>query len=626
MNFIQEKSETQCDLYLTGSQVADYIVKGLYAGLKQRDGLPTHLPLVLQNNDEYVNAGFIDSLPCTIIRDLNVSNVSLHLVHQGNLKISIYVLIGSGEVFHSSDHIVSGNHRSRIELASTCFQDPNARLIYFRIQTISEDATLCDWFYTIPVPEWAEDIKPLQIISRSLGDSPSLIGRFSKHCKRLSELKLSYPELKYLPTPHLKIYESDSLSYKKSKDLISTLLKKHVTLVANPYNLGGGGNMCLAVNEEIISKKSTSQFAMLDSDTVLPFRTFYWSSLVASNMARLGVSRVRVPIVLYSSQPNKVLESGGLFGRGNWGIVSSTPTQPCIQPLHHRGLISNPKLQAELAEIGYTDYPPFIFSLFFAEKHQLASHFIPIPFFLRGDDIEMGLHLRSANIPCEVDGVLLVFQEPKHSLWHEWMAILHGTCLVLAAAASEERIDTGFYDLQKYFNIRAAAHSRIHDITGLKTYELVLDRLLELLQWPEQELVARFHDPAVYLTNRDLNTSFNVANYRTVEEITRKGELTKTEFIRVPFLYFEPDLVGALGEDTQLPQKIGLVNKTQQTASIIDPYSVESSTVKLIQNRIEDKSRELFDKNSKELARRCLCLTDRAQIIKQYLSKYPIKF
>ena len=40
-------------------------------------------------------------------------------------------------------------------------------------------------------------------------------------------------------------------------------------------------------------------------------------------------------------------------------------------------------------------------------------------FFLRGDDIEMGMHLQENNIPCQVNGWLVVFQEPKHSLWHE---------------------------------------------------------------------------------------------------------------------------------------------------------------------------------------------------------------
>ena len=621
------KSVFNQDLYLLGASSPDFLTKGLYAGLKARNGIPTPLPLVLEEGDEYVNAGFLDGMPCSLIREAEIQTLNLHVTHNGSLRASVYLMLQSGEVYHCLDHLCEGEEalESTLKIPSTVLDDPNGHIIYFRIQSVSGKATLHDWFFTAPTIKGEAETTPLTMISRSLGDSPILIKRYYKLLNEYSELKKRHPHIRFFPAPQLEIYESDPEALRISASLLISEHRDSIKLYANPYNLGGGGNMCLAVYESVIRRQEKNQFAMLDSDTILPFRTFYFASIKAALLHLNSFSQVRVPVVMYASKPNQVLESGSLFGRGNWGIISETPSQPCIMALHHGERLEEKSTHAALAGITHTDYPPFIFSIFSATKHQLATHFLPTPFFLRGDDIEMGQHLRSAGIPCEVDGSLVVFQEPKHSLWHEWMAILHGTCLVLSAAANENRCENGFPELERYFRARLNSHALIHDLNGLTTYECVLDRLMDLTQWPVEEIVTRFHDPEHYLSRRDLNRGFTPANFKMVEALMQgSAKLSAKEFIQIPFLYFEKEYFSLVQPESPPPNKIAMINSSQKTAAILEPIAIDPATMKETRDRIIEKATALFSGDCSDLANRCLKLTDRKEIISQYLSRYPL--
>lgn len=607
--------------YLIGYSKPTFIAKGLHAGLKERGGLPTSLPLVLEEGDEYVNAGYLDALPCGLIKETEIKNAYLYIDHVGEIKVSFYVLLDSGRIYHCSDYLL-GENELIVEVPVSSWEDVNGKLIFFRIEPRASKAILNYWFYTIQSEDWMDDVEPVTLISRSLGESPTLINRYMILCQEYYNIKKRYPMLKLLPIPQLKVYESSQESYKIAMRKLKSGYNKHICLKKNDYNLGGGGNMCLAMYQEVIRSQKTGQFGMLDSDTILPFRTFYLASLKAALMAKNGESKVKVPIILYTREPNKVLESGALFGRGNWGIISEYPTQPCIQPLHNGDLISNSTIQAELSGTGYTDYPPFIFSLYSAPKKQIVTHFLPTPFFLRGDDIEMGQHLRRANISCEIDGSLLVFQEPKHSLWHEWMAILHGTCLVLTAAALEKRCGGGFPDLEVYFESRCSAHALIHDLNGLRIYERVLDRLSDLMTWSKDEIVPRFHDPITYLEARRLNAPYTEPNFCMIKSMTSKRSTDAGQIMQLPFLYFEAEYNAAIQKNPELPPYIAMINQSQKTAAILEPRVIKETIVQATVKRIRSKAKHLFGVEGEELAQRCLLVTDRNRIVEQYLNKY----
>ena len=621
------KSGFNQDIYLLGASSPDFLTKGLYAGLKARNGIPTPLPLVLEEGDEYVNAGFLDGMPCSLIREAEIHTLRLHITHAGAIRASVYLMLQSGEVYHCLDHLCEGEEavESSLQIPPTVLDDPNGHIIYFRIQATNEKATLQDWYFTTPTIKGVTEVPPLTMISRSLGDSPILIKRFCKLLNEYSRLKSRHPSIRFFPAPQLEIYESDPEALKISSSMLISKHKEDIRLQVNPYNLGGGGNMCLAVYESVIRRQEKNQFAMIDTDTILPFRTFYFASIKAALLHMKSCSQVRVPVVMYASKPSQVLECGSLFGRGNWGIISETPSQPCIMALHHGERLEEKSTHAALAGISHTDYPPFIFSIFSATKHQLATHFLPTPFFLRGDDIEMGQHLRGAGIPCEVDGSLVVFQEPKHSLWHELMAILHGTCLVLSAAASDNRCEDGFPELEKYFRARLSSHALIHDLNGMTTYECVLDRLMDLKQWPVDEIVSRFHDPEYYLSRRDLNRGFTPSNFKMVEALMQgTASLPTNEFIQIPFLYFEKEYFNLIQPESPPPTKIAMINRSQKTAAILEPEAIDPTEVKRTRDRIIEKAMALFTGDCSDLASRCLTLTDRKQIVSQYLSRYPL--
>lgn len=621
------KSGFNQDIYLLGASSPDFLTKGLYAGLKARNGIPTPLPLVLEEGDEYVNAGFLDGMPCSLIREAEIHTLRLHITHAGAIRASVYLMLQSGEVYHCLDHLCEGEEavESSLQIPPTVLDDPNGHIIYFRIQATNEKATLQDWYFTTPTIKGVTEVPPLTMISRSLGDSPILIKRFCKLLNEYSRLKSRHPSIRFFPAPQLEIYESDPEALKISSSMLISKHREDIRLQVNPYNLGGGGNMCLAVYESVIRRQEKNQFAMIDTDTILPFRTFYFASIKAALLHMNSCSQVRVPVVMYASKPSQVLECGSLFGRGNWGIISETPSQPCIMALHHGERLEEKSTHAALAGISHTDYPPFIFSIFSATKHQLATHFLPTPFFLRGDDIEMGQHLRGAGIPCEVDGSLVVFQEPKHSLWHELMAILHGTCLVLSAAASDNRCENGFPELEKYFRARLSSHALIHDLNGMTTYECVLDRLMDLKQWPVDEIVSRFHDPEYYLSRRDLNRGFTPSNFKMVEALMQgTASLPTNEFIQIPFLYFEKEYFNLIQPESPPPTKIAMINRSQKTAAILETEAIDPTEVKRTRDRIIEKAMALFTGDCSDLASRCLTLTDRKQIVSQYLSRYPL--
>lgn len=614
-------------VFLNSASSPLFLTKGLYSGLKSRNGLATPLPIALEEGDDYVNTGYLDSLPTSFIRQLDIDCVDLHVQHEGSVDVSIYLLLQSGAILHCFDQELVSDDDECVHIPSVAILDPNTRSIYFRIRAQKGSANLRFWYFSTSSSLFYQSVRRsnasgFPLVSRSLGESGSLIQRFISLYAEYQRLRELLPHLVFASLPNITIYESDTAAFQKSKKILKSAGYHQIRIVFNPYNLGGGGNMSLAISRELPRIAKQLCFGMVDSDTILPLRTIYFSSLLLSS-SRSPISFGAVAsTIFYATSPNQVLESGALFGRGNWGIVSNHPTQPCIQPLHHRRLIAKPETQAVLASGGHSDYPPFIYSLFRAESKDQLRSFLPIPFFLRGDDIELGMSLRSAGATCQVDGALVAFQEPKHSLWHELMAILHGCVLVMADAS--ERGDASFFpELNEFFLSRANAHQSICDIEGLLCYQRVLQRLLALTEWPFDEIVNTFHDPSYYLAQRDLNASFSSSNYKMINALDRQVSTNQQRFLRLPFLYFEaslPDIF--MSPEHPLPHRIALVNPTQQTASIISPSNIPQVTLTELYNSIASLSEYLFQSSGEALASRCAALCDRAIIQRDYLGLY----
>lgn len=612
--------------YISGPETALFLEKGLYSGLKDREGLPSLLPITLKANQEYTSTGFLDALPLQFLRKLNLREIYFRVQVSGEALVSFYVLLQNKKIYHCKDFELTQGLNDLL-LPSSLINEPNGRLIFFKIKALSDNIVLEKWAYSLAqVPRFLRNAKSIPIISRTLGDSTELIYQFHKLKQQYIQTQQEFTDHSFLPFPTLSIYESDKDSYHNSASLIKDLGIDFATLKYNKWNLGGGGNMCLAVFEEFITRSNRNQFIMIDSDTLIPLRTLYFSQATAAFHREQKKSISTVPTVLYTKEPNIILESGALFGRGNWEIASSRMTQPCIAPLSHNQEIKDPKVQAEISEPKSTDYPPFIFSIFNASNADEKRNFLPIPFFLRGDDIEMGIHLQTKKIPCEVNGWLTVFQQPKHSLWHEFMAILHGSCLILADNYSNKVFDslTKFNGIREYFTKRLTLHSRALDLSGLQVYHDVLDRLTSLLDWNDDDTVKKFHDPNFYLEKRCLNLNFSQSNFITIKALEENGGVNPRKVALFPFLYFENSLNNHLEQNKNLPEQLAMINYSNSTANIYRSKDIDEAQVQEIYSYSLCKL-NLLKNNCAELAKKCSILCSRKEIINNYLNQFSNK-
>ena len=75
--------------YISGPETPLFFEKGLYSGLKSREGLPSLLPITLKANQEYTSTGFLDALPLQFLRKLNLTKATLYTQQIMNLALII---------------------------------------------------------------------------------------------------------------------------------------------------------------------------------------------------------------------------------------------------------------------------------------------------------------------------------------------------------------------------------------------------------------------------------------------------------------------------------------------------------------------------------------------------------
>ena len=612
--------------YISGAEKPFFIERGLYSGLKEKNGLPSPLPISLKAQQEYTGTGYLDALPHGFLKKTKLNNIIFQATISGSAIASFYISLENKKIYHFQDFLLEAGTND-IALPTGLVNEPNGRLIMFKIKALDESITLSSWAYlNRETPEYLQQAKELKIVSRSLGESGSIIEQFHHLNEEYHQIKKNLPDCFLLPFPCVVIYESDKTAYTQSLALIKRLSLNFVRIKYNKFNLGGGGNMSVAVQEEVIAKANCKQFIMIDSDTLIPFRTLYFSIATAAYQATQKKNCATVPTILYTKNPNIILESGALFGRGNWAVASSNPAQPCIAPFFHNRSLTDKDTPSSISIEGYTDYPPFIYSLFTAANSEDKINFLPTPFFLRGDDIEMGLHLRENKISCQVNGWLVVFQEPKHSLWHEFMAILHGTCLIFAQnkkkKSNEHNDDTS--GLHEFFMTRINCHSQAKDLAGLNVYDEVLSRLTSLLDWNDDEAITNFHNPDYYLKMRKLNAGYSSANFKTIQTLKENGSFNPNLVADIPFLYFDVQLKHHKDRYNTKPAKIAFINESNETAQIINTDEVTRSSVQELRTSMFNKLQFLLD-NKDKLANKCRAVCDRSQTQNKYLNQFGIK-
>ena len=616
------------NLFLSSPHPPTVLARGLYAGLKSRGGLPTPLP-VLIGKETYVNAGFIDGLSPRLLQNLGLIQVKLRIIFYGAISLQWYYLDRDGSIRHYLDTSLASETTSttvehNIAIPSILLNDDNVSRIYFRVchdydSSAASSSTLVDWcFYAeasaIPTHQ------PLLMVSRSLGEALHLVNQHYSALSHLKQLREQFSDLHFLPFPCLHLYESDTDSYHVAQAQLRAYQKhdpeisNHLVLKQNPYNLGGGGNMCLAIKRAIVDKEYRDNYVILDSDTCIPFKTLYSTALInAFEYGKPKDPTLISPIVAYRKRPTQVLEAGALFGRGIWNIASSQPLQPGISPLFHRADLTDKCVQARLSKVQSSDYPLFIYSLICTSDSSDLKDYLPAPFFLRGDDIEYGIHHRYRKAATSVYSELLVFQDPKHSLWHEAMAILHATVILIAYNHISNNCLLGD-NLSKYFEARLSSHASIRDLKGISVYQHVLSRLLSLLDVPSENLLVHFYNPDYYRELRQLNADHTEMNYKLAQSLPKPDE--KHSYAILPFLYFPQ-----YSDSERLPESIFLMNHMTETAVVYQPSLVRQSDLQnaCLKYRYS-LSRVLADLEA--LQKSCRTLLDRDLIMSLFNQAY----
>lgn len=613
-------------LFLSAADPPLVIAPGLYAGLKSRGGFATPLPLVL-GEEYYVNAGLIDGLSTDLVRQVSLSSLRLRIIYRGAICLQWYCLTRSGEIRHFSDSSFSTSKDTcdaiTVEtfIPSVLLADINVTLILFRVfhdkasKLQSGTSELIDWcFIADDYPSELANQPPLRMVSRSLGDSQHLVDQHLTHLQHLLDLQNRFPDLQFLPMPNLHIYESDIQAHDDCVRRINNHQQAQqasscIEVFHNPFNLGGGGNMCWAINESLVECDYKGDFIMLDSDTLVPFKTLYSSALISgSSTSRQNSEAVFTPVIAFRKSPTKILEAGALFGRGAWSLAEDQPLQPCIFPFHHGEDLSHKQTMATVFQGLTSEYPPFIYGLYRLSKSHERESLLPAPFFLRGDDIEYGLHLRSRGVPIHVHGSLLVFQDPKHSLWHELLAILHATTILIAYTSRE---DLGLLtrNLSSFFRCRMEDHASIRDLHGMSTYHEALKRLLSLLPLEDGPLLRHYYNTDYYLGLRHLNAPYNRLNYSMAKGISTR--MPADRYAEIPFLYFPKH-----PPDQPLPTSILLMNHLTEMATVHKPNEVSATDVDSACQKYQLTLSIMID-SIDTLHVRCKQLVDRS-LIKSY--------
>lgn len=630
MNTLETMTDKQ-SVFLSGPHPPDLVARGLYAGLKSRGGLPTPLPLQL-SKDFYVNAGFIDGLSTILTRLLKSSDLQIRIIAKGPVLLEWYYLDRDGAIRHYTDHPTAVSDlgaaaRHDLPVPNLLLNDDNVSLIFFRISHHSEckltdSSELIDWCFHAKHSH-ADLQRPLMLVSRSHGESERLIEQHHNYQLHLRDLRQRFPDLLLMPIPILHLYESDSDAYQRSTQRLKMFSEAHpglqstVILHRNHVNLGGGGNMCLAIKKSIVDSDYEDDFIMIDSDTLVPFKTLYSCALITGlTSATTDKSTVLSPVVAYRRRPTQVLEAGCLFGRGAWQLAVAEPLRPCIFSMEHGADLSDKHVQARLSQPQSSDYPPFIFSFLRLGGLTPQHSRLPVPFFLRGDDVEYGIHLRNHGIETSVAGFLVVFQDPKHSPWHEVMAILH-SIVILIAYASKPGLNQLSEHLHAFFQDRLDAHASARDLHGIAIYQQVLSRLLSILSIPTESLHSHFYDPSYYLQLRNLNTPYTSLNYALSRKIAEA--MPKHVYRELPFVHYP-----VLPDDEPLPSSIFLLNHLAETAAVLHPNQVSYS--ELLAARLQfQRDLSILIASLASLGDRCQTLLDRSQIDHAYALYSPAK-
>lgn len=425
------------------------------------------LPLEIPSNLTVSTGTLRNSFYLDVFREYtNISKILLNIVYEG---------IGTAK-FYLSEKNKGVKLLTTIDLTfdkTECHEDlfhlqriPKHSRVFVDFHAIS-DLKIYDFFYSTnsnPVNE---------------GNSIFLQRTFGKTIELINSLTNTLAAFNNRPTCYQNFLSQSQfviLDTTGSSEIDSDYRKGIKTINANIHvykgdNFGGGGNAAqnLYIAEELAEKFgwTVDDYTILDDDIITSeetlFRLFVFNRYKKQNVA------CGAPIFM-ESRPTVIWENGGIWGRSDNQKFIDRKDRTTVFPslINHGNEILQYEHLDELATLNKPDYVTF--NLFSFSASKLKTQGYPISFFLRGDDVEYSLRMSESG-DLITNPNLSIWQEPAHSYWQEYMAVLHG--IVVNAIHGGWEADSSL----RFFTECFKSHYCINDIRGLKVYTSILEDL-----------------------------------------------------------------------------------------------------------------------------------------------------
>lgn len=421
------------------------------------------LPLRLPKGSSFSSDTLRNSLFTQSLGSLNDNyNISLDLDAEGSFDLVIYSETLSGAI----KPIVSkkfSNHAGTATLPFFVMQGANEiGRFFFNIR--SYGALIKSAYFSTEIVD--KSLRKALFLLRTFGNTEGIISSL----KRLESHRFwdAYPDSK-----HIFLDNSIFCVYDSTPNCEESLTRELSKLNMNCHawvgpNLGGGGNASLNL---LLAKKLKEQnnissnnfdYIILDDDVCASPETLYRT--FAINQIRKPDLTFGSPIFM-QSQPQRLWENGGCWGKEfSEGLETYTSVTPQLNLhglyfTHYEHLVS----MLKPSSIDYTTFNLFSFSSEMQEKVGF-----PAAYFLRGDDIDYSIRCKKLGRLTTIPN-LVVWQEPAHSYWQEYMAYMHGLIVNITHGGWRAK------ELQSHLQSKLLEHSVHNDLFGVKVYSFIIE-------------------------------------------------------------------------------------------------------------------------------------------------------
>lgn len=289
-------------------------------------------------------------------------------------------------------------------------------------------------------------------------------------------------------------------------------------------NYGGGGNASLLIAllqkaHQLCPDVSIDEVMLWDDDAVLEPQIFIrhdgFTAFRKEDVAHTG-------IVFSKTSPRRIQEYGGIWGAffdldtGQLVATNEKQRQPYPYLVRNNRDITKEWDRKYIGSQQEIEFGTFIYiSIPYASLKKTDGS---IPFFLRNDDVELGLRLKAAGATISVNQNMFAWHEATHNIIGEFYATLHGMI-----------VNSTYCDLDKAWLIknlmvRVTGASSVGNTALLEAYKFAIQLFLEGPAWMHQADVFEKY-LAVSKAIGDRLKSYYQIPYEVIDTLKKQNKL-----------------------------------------------------------------------------------------------------